>query len=349
MEVISLAAIIAALLSTLAISIVPNCLLFLFPSIIISDHKNKTARNILSLGEALAAGALLGDVFLHTIPHVFMENIHHDVDDDDVNPMGIYILIGFTTFFVLDQLIRAMNPGHAHHQHHHLHDDQHSKSPICNGDNTMKDTHPTASSILLNLTGDSLHNFTDGLAIGASFTASASSTTTTTALHSSSMTLVSAVLHFIQQSGGLVSLSVLFHEIPHELGDYSILLMNGMTKKQAILAQFSTAIAAFLGTFVGLLPLILPGYGLQAFQHVLIPFTAGGFVYLAAVTILPDLIQYNDTLLHRKGLWIIMQLISFLSGIGFMYFVAMLEQHDHHHGHSHSHDHHSHSHHHHEL
>jgi hypothetical protein len=60
MEVTPLAAIIAALLSTAAISILPNFLLFLFPNILTSDHKN--AQNILSLGEALAAGALAAKV-----------------------------------------------------------------------------------------------------------------------------------------------------------------------------------------------------------------------------------------------------------------------------------------------
>lgn len=345
MEVTASAAIIAALLSTAAISILPNFLLFLFPDILTSGNKN--ARNILSLGEALAAGALLGDVFLHTIPHAIMENL------DEMDHIGIYVLIGFVTFFVMDQLIRA-NQGHAHHhtalgiQDHNVKNS--TSHQRCDGGGPTIDTH-FSSNILLNLTGDSLHNFTDGLAIGTSFTAYALSAASTQLKQSP---LISAVFHMIQHSGGLVSLSVMFHEIPHELGDFSVLLMNGMTKKQAILAQFTTAIAAFLGTGVGLLPLIFPRTGYDIFQHVMMPFTAGGFLYLAAVTILPDLMEYNNTLIVEKGLWMTLQFVFFISGILFMHFVATMEEHEHHvhNGHqslAHYHHHHDHHEHHHEL
>ena len=48
-------------------------------------------------------------------------------------------------------------------------------------------------------------------------------------------------------------ISVIFHEIPHEIGDFTILVQNGLSKQEAIKAQFLTAIAAFGGTAVGLL------------------------------------------------------------------------------------------------
>ena len=119
------------------------------------------------------------------------------------------------------------------------------------------------------------------------------------------------------------------------------------------MTQFSTAFAAYCGTIIGLL-------GVEQMKHIfgydlMVPFTAGGFIYLATVTILPSLLQED-----RKFSIRILQVISFVIGIAFMYFVAILEHneggcghshshahtehlHDHGHGHRH-HDHHSHEH-----
>lgn len=138
-----------------------------------------------------------------------------------------------------------------------------------------------------------------------------------------------------------------------------------MTKKQAIMTQFSTAIAAYCGTLIGL-------FGMDQMKQIIgydlmVPFTAGGFIYLAAVTILPSLLEEKRGLIAR-----ILHVMSFIVGIGFMYYVAVLEHssggfshsnehHDHHdighhdheihdhmdhhshshnHGHAHAHDHH---------
>jgi hypothetical protein len=165
----------------------------------------------------------------------------------------------------------------------------------------------------------------------------------------------------LRSRGGLATLSILCHEIPHELGDFAILVKHGFSKRQAIMAQFGTALAAMIGTGAGL---SLQGY---AGGDRLVLVTAGGFLYLAAVTILPDLLDDHGgghggggggggrlrTLRFRSG-----QLLCFAVGIGFMYAVSMLEGMDQggHHGHSHGHhehrealvvmtDHHDHHHH----
>mmetsp|Transcript_24912 Transcript_24912/g.37241 ORF Transcript_24912/g.37241 Transcript_24912/m.37241 type:complete len:335 (-) Transcript_24912:191-1195(-) len=190
-----------------------------------------------------------------------------------------------------------------------------------------------------------------------SFVSSSSSSSSSSVAGHDHTSLISQVLSLTQSRGGLASLAVLFHEIPHELGDFSILVSAGMTKKQAIMTQFSTAIAAYCGTFFGLL-------GMEQMKSVLgydlmIPFTAGGFVYLAGVTILPSLLQEKRSFTMR-----IVQFMSFVIGISFMYFVAVLEHQeggghshsahehehehdhveDHSHGHVDHHDHHSHEH-----
>mmetsp|Transcript_23807 Transcript_23807/g.42850 ORF Transcript_23807/g.42850 Transcript_23807/m.42850 type:complete len:121 (+) Transcript_23807:31-393(+) len=80
----------AAFLSTSLISLAPNILLFLFPNYGASSGQDDSGRAMLSLGQALAVGGLIGDVFLHTLPECFAESMggddheehdHHDHDE----------------------------------------------------------------------------------------------------------------------------------------------------------------------------------------------------------------------------------------------------------------------------
>lgn len=327
----------AALACTTAISLAPNVLLFLFPSY--KPSNSDSAINPLAIGQALAAGGLLGDVFLHTLPHTLTH--------DNGEMIGMAVLSGFVVFLLFDILVRSSHNDHDHcHDTGGSHDDacDESKNSGSNKDTTNKNTKKKfmfTSAVVLNLAADSLHNFTDGIAIGASFAGTSSTIDT-------SLPILLQIQNLLKSRGGLASLAVLFHEIPHELGDYSILVSAGMTKNEAILAQFSTAIAAYCGTFVGL-------FGMQTMKDyigddVMVPFTAGGFIYLAAVTILPGLLEER---VGKRGR--IAQVLAFLAGIGFMYGVAVLEHagggcghgHEHgHHGHGHAIDldHHSHNH-----
>lgn len=82
-------------------------------------------------------------------------------------------------------------------------------------------------------------------------------------------------------------LSVLMHEIPHESGDFATLLRAGFSTRQAIQAQFVTAIAAFAGTLVALVTVhhstVSENHGER-----LLWFASRGFIYVATVTILPE-------------------------------------------------------------
>ena len=313
-------AIIAALLSTLLISLAPNIILFLSPNFGSNDGTAKRQNAVLSIGQALAAGGLLGDVFLHTLPHAYADEAavhHHDGKDSHATEkasIGLMVLIGFTVFFCFDILVRSVG-GDAHH--HHGNKEEKAPPPTNRGMSRIFN-----STILLNLAADSLHNFTDGLAIGASFAASAG--------HRYNESVIS----LLKSRGGVASLSVLAHELPHELGDFSILVSNGMNKRQAIMAQFSTAIAAFVGTFVGLMA---SAFDDTLGHEVLLPFVSGGFVYLAACSILPELLEERNVGLILRSA----QVLAFGAGIGFMQLVAVLEdmEGDHHHHHHHHHDH----------
>lgn len=283
----------AALVSTGFISLAPNLILFAFPGV----AKEGAIRGslVLAMGQALAAGGLLGDVFLHTMPEA------------NEQAAGLWVLAGFSLFLIMDMLIRSLEGDvDHHHSHTNTKTDNDDKPATTRSAISMM----FSSSILLNLTADALHNFTDGLAIGASFATAGGNHSTWQAM--------------LASRGGTATLSILLHEIPHELGDYCILLKNGFTKNEAIATQFFTAIAAFVGTFVGLWAASTwPGVNY---------ITAGGFVYLASVTILPKVLEERkSSLLFRSC-----QLIAFLLGIGFLFSVSLLEG-EHGHGHSHQH------------
>ena len=79
----------------------------------------------------------------------------------------------------------------------------------------------------LNLAADFAHNFTDGLAIAASFSAS-------------------------PKIGLITSLAIIVHEVPHEIGDYAILVQSGFSHYKAAFAQLTTAVGALMGTVLGL-------------------------------------------------------------------------------------------------
>lgn len=284
----------AAFSSTALISLAPNVLLVLFPSYASGEGEHSP---YLSLGQALAAGGLLGDVFLHVIPHAAA---------DGDSTLGLFILLGFFIFFVTDVLIRSLGSGH---QHHHgekkdQNDDAHSPHK--------------RSTVLLNLAADALHNFTDGLAIGASF-----------AHHDATLDSSSSFWTLMRSRGGLATLSIMFHEIPHELGDFAILVKQGFSKRSAIYAQFGTAIAAMVGTGVGLMVHEYAG-------DRLIFVTGGGFIYLATVTILPDILDETS----RSWKFRMALLGAFAIGVGFLYAVSLLEEMDESgHGHSRAHPH----------
>ncbi len=165
---------------------------------------------------------------------------------------------------------------------------------------------------------DFTHNITDGLAIASSFYASPTVGATTT-------------------------MAVFFHEVPHEVGDFALLIQSGFSRRAAMGAQFITALGALLGTLIGIavqemgkgsssssLPLghvhshhhhhhhhhassgsgssstsasSSPASGLHAglcgtslrWGDTLLPFTAGTFLYVATVAVIPELLESGDS------------------------------------------------------
>jgi zinc and cadmium transporter len=141
----------------------------------------------------------------------------------------------------------------------------------------------------MNLFGDIIHNFIDGLIIAASFVTNAALGLSTT-------------------------LAVALHEIPQEIGDFGVLIYGGFKKKKAIMLNFVTALSAVVGGIIGY---YLVSY-IQLAQALLLPIAAGGFMYIAASDLIPEIRKEAEL---KKSL---ATFVMFLVGIAIMYFSKSL-------------------------
>ncbi|EED19725.1 ZIP Zinc transporter, putative [Talaromyces stipitatus ATCC 10500] len=323
-----------ALLATLYISGPPNFLLALCPPNI--DPSS------LSIMVAFAVGGLLGDTLFHLLPEIFLgedspEHARFVLVENNKNLLlGLGIMVGFLTFVAMDKTLRIATGGEGGHDHTHSHDSHDTavttgSSPgkgdkngevkkrkgkgvkHKDGDEKKEEINPsTKLGGYLNLIADFTHNITDGLALSSSFYASPTIGATTT-------------------------VAVFFHEIPHEVGDFALLIQSGFSKNKAMGAQFVTAIGAFLGTFIGIavqefggntftssasseVSRGLLGTGLS-WGDMLLPFTAGTFLYVGTVAVIPELLETGKD----KGVEIkktLSQFAAIAAGAGIMLWIS---------------------------
>jgi len=144
--------------------------------------------------------------------------------------------------------------------------------------------HPFTYSILI---GDGLHNFVDGLTIAAAY-------------------LVNLGL------GITTTLAIILHEIPQEIGDFGVLVYGGFTKKKALLFNFLSALTAVIGAVIG----YFIGAGIN--MAYVLPFAAGGFIYIAATDLIPELHKKS------KALESVMQFAFILIGLALMWLLKFL-------------------------
>jgi zinc and cadmium transporter len=201
---------------------------------------------------SLSAGTLLGDSFLHLLPEAVRENSGADT--------WLWLLAGILFFFILEKVI--------HWRHCHL-------------PTTEDHPHPFG---LMNLVGDGLHNFLDGIIIAGSF-------------------LVNINL------GLATTIAVIAHEIPQEISDFGVLVYAGFSRAKALVLNLLSASLAIIGA---LLALTIGGQT-DSFTDFIIPFTAGNFIYIATSDLFPELKKDNDKL-HQA----FFQLASIIIGIAIM-------------------------------
>lgn len=264
---------------------------------------------------AFASGGLLGDAFLHLIPHATAPHSHgdgghghshgghsHEEGHSHDMSVGLYVLSGLIAFLTVEKLVRLIKGGHGHSHGGHSHgaakkpeEVKDKKGATATKTNKKTDKKEEVKEDIhvagyLNLAADFTHNFTDGLAIGASYLAG-------------------------QSIGIITTITILLHEVPHEIGDFAILIKSGCSKKKAMMLQLVTAVGALSGTVLALL-----GTGSGAAEAWVLPFTAGGFIYIATVSVLPELLE-GTTKLGQS----LKEISALLVGVGVMVIVAKFE------------------------
>ncbi|UQC89670.1 ZIP Zinc transporter [Colletotrichum lupini] len=335
-----------ALLATLYISGPPNFLLALCPTDI--DPSS------LSVMVAFAVGGLMGDTLFHLLPEIFLGEDEPErarlvlVEPNRNLLLGVAILVGFMTFVAMDKGLRIATGGEGHSHDHggHPHAQEHGEAKAeavssavekagkvtsrkkkagtdsgsgADGavDKPEKEMNPSVRLggylNLISRSADFTHNITDGLAMSASFYASPTIGATTT-------------------------VAVFFHEIPHEVGDFALLVQSGFSKRAAMGAQFVTALGALLGTLIGIAVQELGGsssgsgeggmprnaglWGTSlTWGDLLLPFTAGTFLYVGTVAVIPELLETGPNKMAelRKTL---VQFAAIAVGAGIMLYIS---------------------------
>lgn len=219
-------------------------------TLIIND---KILNNILILLIGFSAGGLIGSAFLHLIPEALEANQNYKI-------VFVYVILGFILFFVLEKYLFWR----------HCHED------TCN-------IHVFS---YLNLIGDGIHNFIDGLIIIAGFSVS---------------------LNF----GIITTVAIILHEIPQEIGDFGCLIYAGFSKYKALLFNFLSALTAIAGVILG----YFFTNHINNFSNFLIPFAAGGFIYISACDLIPELHKQKE--FYKT----ILSFIMFLLGIFLIYLI----------------------------
>lgn len=235
-------------------------LLSLSGAVFIAVSQEKIQKT-LTLMVSFAVGALFGDAFLELIP----ESLEH-FGGGMLAPA--LVLSGIVGFFVLEKFVRW--------RHCHVQTSEDHPHPV----------------VFMNLVGDGVHNFIDGLLIGASF-------------------MVSPMM------GATTTLAVVLHEIPHEIGDFGVLLHGGLKPRKALLLNLASGVTSMAG---GAAVLLIGGW-CRELSYYLVPITAGGFVYIAGSDLVPELHH------EESGKKSVQQLFWMLAGLALMAALVALEGH----------------------
>ncbi|KAM3722351.1 Metal cation symporter ZIP14 [Dirofilaria immitis] len=144
--------------------------------------------------------------------------------------------------------------------------------------------------------GDAIHNFIDGIAVGASLAIS-------------------------NQIGIATSIAVACHELPHELGDFAVLIESGLSIPRAMLLNFISSLTAYAGLFFG-----LAAISVDSAVEVLLAFTAGIFLYVAWLDMLIHLKNEAASTNDKWYITLFLQNIGFVTGFLIMFAIGWYEE-----------------------
>lgn len=298
------------------LAIVFICLLALLGIILLPCLKKSFYFSVLDALNGLAVGTLLSDAFLHMMPDVLNLSSLEKTDDSIIRVPDYIIKICVSIFclylFWLIEIIATQclskneikqfghdaGHGHSHEAYIDLEGNtnhssmatvvvlkEESKSGCCSN---LKKVSALAWIIIL---GDGIHNLTDGLAVGASFSRSLS-------------------------LGVSTSIAVICHEIPHELGNYAVLVKCGFSHTQALLFNLLSGSTSLVGFYIGV-------SSDSSGSEWILTITIGMFLYISLVELLPSLTSPKD------WSWIKFLAINIMLWCGFsaMFLLVIFEEH----------------------
>ena len=202
---------------------------------------------------AFSAGALLGAAFFDLLPEAVAQGFRP--------ALPLFIIIGILSFFVIEKFL---------HWHHH-HTDK-------------KDIHTFT---YLNIVGDGVHNFTDGVIIAIAF------------LNSTAV-------------GIATTIAIVAHEIPHELGNFAILLYGGFSRMKAAFYNFISALTAVIGALAA----YFYSTRIQNINFYITSLAIGGLIYIATTDLIPEIHKEKEP---KKSF---VQLVLMIFGIALIWFVG---------------------------
>jgi len=236
-----------------------------FVGVLTLGIKSENLKKILIYFISFSAGALFGDAFIHLVPEIIKQSGWN-------LRVSIYLLAGIIIFFILEKIV--------HHQQYHCHGEN-CEMELEKQKEIKKSKHKHIESFAyMSLIGSTLHNFIDGIIIAASY-------------------LVSFPI------GLATTIAVVLHEIPHELGDFSILVHRGFSKGKALFVNFLSALVSLIGVIFTL----LLNSSITNLTMIVVPIATGGFIYIAGSDLIPEL--------HKHGgiKTSVIQVLAFIVGV----------------------------------
>ncbi|KAM9366915.1 zinc transporter ZIP13 [Symphorus nematophorus] len=236
---------------------------------------------------SFAIGGLLGDVFLHLLPEAWALSGSSAGKQNHYMTQGLWVIVGLLAFLLLEKMFpdqdgqedptsdSDVNFNSATQSNSvfsgkpvSLRNGHHAESWKSSKQQSLQErSEKIKTSGYLNLLANCIDNFTHGLAVAGSF-------------------LVS------KKVGFLTTFAILLHEIPHEVGDFAILLRAGFDRWSAARMQLSTALVGVVGACFALCA--QSPQGTENATAWILPFTSGGFLYIALVNVVPDLLRESS-------------------------------------------------------
>jgi len=227
--------------------------LFSFVGLLALLPKREVFSKLLLFLVSFSAGGLLGGALFHLLPEA-TEGAGVTLE------VSMFLFSGILVSFVVEKFV--------YWRHCHV---------------PTSEVHPHTLGFM-NLFGDGVHNFIDGLIIGGGYLAGVTVGLTTT-------------------------LAVIMHEVPQEMGDFGVLVYAGFTKRRAMFYNFLTALTSVLGAATSM---ILSPF-VQDLVVFLVPFGAGAFVYVACADLIPELRRVSSAGLSDSVTQLAALLLGFLA------------------------------------